>query len=136
MANQVVDEQVLGEQEKTDTNDIWWIKGTVRLSKPLLVSGKDIETIDYDFSKVTGDAYLQVMSANRDHQENTYLKGTGTITAKQAFGLFCHAAIISKADMGALQRLSLDDTLVAERLGGIFFTNKVLAAAARIITRS
>ena len=129
--------------EKAKTNDEMSIeeakrileKGKLKLASPIYAGGRQLDTLAYDFGKITGTEYMDAL----DGDPNTR-KGAFSLSARQAVSFFLCAVIhatdgVNESDLPDLRKnLSMEDTLKAIQIAVSFFNASSRAGAARILT--
>lgn len=93
-------------------------KGTIKLLTPIRAGGKDVDELEYDFSKVTGKEYADAMDEDKKTANMFRISNT------QALCLFACAAGKMTSGVDAkdvLERIGIQDSIKAVQLATIFF---------------
>lgn len=100
-------------------------KGTFKLAAPIRAAGADLDTLEYDFTKLTGWELVEAMDADGN------AKSVFKITQKQALCVFAAAAAKCTKNVDATdikERIGATDALRAVQLATVFLTASARAA--------
>lgn len=103
-------------------------KGTFKLSSPIRAAGADLDTLEYDFTKLTGWELVEAMDT--DEKARSVFK----ITQKQALCVFATAAAKCTKNVDVTdikERIGAADALRAVQLATVFLT-----ASARAVSQN
>lgn len=93
-------------------------KGALQLSQPIRARGVDVTELKYDFSKITGWEYAEVMDSDKD------ASGFSVFTRKQCLRIFALAVEKAMPEMmdrhDVMERIGLADSMTAINIGGFF----------------
>ena len=95
-------------------------KGRLALIKPLMINGRAVEELEFDFDALNTYAFDRCMSRKVDPEANNAFE----ITGKQAFELFCEAVCakmpgIEISDIKA--QIGMRDKVPAQQRATVFF---------------
>ena len=105
-------------------------KGEIRLAVPIRASGKDISTLTFDFTKLTGWEFAQALDRDASGKTDAF-----RLTQMQALELFAAAAAKMTPDIDAediRRRMGIEDAIKAAQIAVSFFNFTSQAANARI----
>lgn len=93
--------------------------GKFKLSKPIRANGRDVEALEFDFTKITGVEFADIMDRSRNKAPDAY-----NISAPQALALFAEAAAkatggVDKFDI--IGGMSIMDAIKAAQVAELFF---------------
>lgn len=109
------DEDEMTIQEILDDNNVSMPEGDLQLKTPFLIDGENVDSLHYDFSKLTGRDAIQITAA---------LKRCGVETTNQTEDPnYCAAAFAaaSQIDFSDMERMGIADYNEASALAAIFF---------------
>jgi len=108
-------------------------KGRLKLEKPIIINDKETDTLEYDFTIMTGMDYTDAMDSDHNARD------TSRTTHRQFLALFAKAA--AKCTPGAdmediVERIGATDAITGEGLASLFFMASTRAGRLRISKKS
>lgn len=93
--------------------------GKFKLSKPIRANGRDVTELNFDFTKITGVEFADIMDSARNKAPDAY-----NISAPQGVALFAEAAVkvtkdVDKYDI--ISGISIMDAIKASQVAELFF---------------
>lgn len=105
-------------------------KGKMQLVTPIRASGKDIDVLHFDFTKLTGWEFAQALDRDESGKNNAF-----RLSQTQAIELFAAAAAKMTPDIDTediRHRMGIEDAIKAAQISTSFFNFSSRAANARI----
>lgn len=103
------------------------MKGTVKLSNPITINGKPVNSLNYDTNEITAAAFAQADSAKVNQQQH---KGNlaGAVELDYALHIYLGFASITavnpEIDMTDLERIKGPDVIEIMKIGRNFITER------------